>query len=386
MGVEGKQVSTRSKTSPEVIVVGGGVIGTAIAYAFARRGISCLVLEQGIIGQGTSEASAGIVSPPSTSALPTERLELARRSFQAYPWLVAAVQEDSGLDVGYRQWGELLIAETEEQAASLRELAAWQASAGFESKWVDGKAAREIEPLLPEGILGALVADESGSLVVQCLVRALALAAAWRGARVVERAPVTGFEVEGERVSAVRTPQESFAVGQIVLAAGAWTRHLAGQLGRPLPTLPVKGQMTLISSGTTVLRHVLGTADGGGYLAPRTDGFVWAGSTKERGVWDTRVTPAGIAHCLRLVERLSPGLLGGELVCTGAGLRPGTPDDEPIIGPLPGYRNVWIAAGHYRTGVQLAPVTADLVVQGILDRQPDPLLAPFSPARFAQVP
>lgn len=386
MGVEDKQVSTRSKTSPEVIVVGGGVIGTAIAYAFARRGISCLVLEQGIIGQGTSEASAGIVSPPSTSALPTERLELARRSFQAYPWLVAAVQEDSGLDVGYRQWGELLIAETEEQAASLRELAAWQASAGFESEWVDGKAAREIEPLLPEGILGTLVADESGSLVVQRLVRALALAAAGRGARVVERAPVTGFEVEGERVSAVRTPQESFAVGQIVLAAGAWTGHLAGQLGRPLPTLPVKGQMTLISGGTTVLRHVLGTADGGGYLAPRTDGFVWAGSTKERGVWDTRVTPAGIAHCLRLVERLSPGLLGGELVCTGAGLRPGTPDDEPIIGPLPGYRNVWIAAGHYRTGVQLAPVTADLVVQGILDRQPDPLLAPFSPARFAQVP
>lgn len=386
MGVEGKQVSTRSETSPEVIVVGGGVIGTAIAYAFARRRISCLVLEQGIIGQGTSEASAGIVSPPSTSAIPAERLELARRSFQAYPWLVAAVQEDSGLDVGYRQWGELLIAKTEEQAASLRELAAWQASTGFESEWVDGKTARELEPLLPEGILGALVADEGGSLVVQRLVRALALAAAERGARVVERAPVTGFEVEGERVSAVRTPQGSFAAGQVVLAAGAWTGHLAGQLGRPLPTLPVKGQMTLISGGTTVLRHVVGTADGDGYLAPRTDGTVWAGSTKERGVWDTRVTPAGIAHCLRLVEQLGPGLLGGELVSTGAGLRPGTPDDEPIVGPLPGYRNVWIAAGHYRTGVQLAPATADLVVQGILSGELDPLLVPFSPHRFDQAP
>ena len=182
MGVEGKQVSTRSETSPEVIVVGGGVIGTAIAYAFARRGISCLVLERGIIGQGTSEASAGIVSPPSTSAIPAERLELARRSFQAYPWLVAAVQEDSGLDAGYRQWGELLVAETEDEVIPLRELAAWQASAGFESEWVDGKTAREIEPLLPERIHGALLADEGGSLIVQRLVRALALAAASRGA------------------------------------------------------------------------------------------------------------------------------------------------------------------------------------------------------------
>uniref|UniRef100_A0A831WZ49 Glycine oxidase ThiO n=1 Tax=Thermorudis peleae TaxID=1382356 RepID=A0A831WZ49_9BACT len=384
MGVEGKQVSTRSETSPEVIVVGGGVIGTAIAYAFARRGISCLVLERGIIGQGTSEASAGIVSPPSTSAIPAERLELARRSFQAYPWLVAAVQEDSGLDAGYRQWGELLVAETEDEVIPLRELAAWQASAGFESEWVDGKTAREIEPLLPERIHGALLADEGGSLIVQRLVRALALAAASRGARVVERAPVTGFTVEGDRVVALETRQGRYVTGQVVLAAGAWTGHLAGQLGRTLPTLPVKGQMTLISGGATVLRHVLGSADGAGYLAPRTDGLIWAGGTKERGEWDTRVTPAGIAHCLRLVERLAPTLLEGELVALGAGLRPGTPDGEPIIGPLPGYSNVWVATGHYRTGVQLAPATADLVVEGMLCGEPDPLLAPFSPARFVQ--
>ncbi len=375
-----------NETLADVIVVGGGVIGAAIAYALTRQGIACLLLEGGTLGRGASEASAGIVSPPSSSAIPAERLELARRSFQAYPWLVAAVQEDSGLDVGYRQWGELLVAETEDEVASLRELAAWQASAGFESEWVDGKTAWEIEPLLPEGILGALLADEGGSLVVQRLVWALALAAAKRGARVVERAPVAGFEVEGERVSAVRTPQGRYTAGQVVLAAGAWTGQLAGQLGRLLPTLPVKGQMTLIAGGTTMLHHILGRADGAGYLVPRTDGLVWAGSTKERDEWDTRVTPAGIARCLWLVERLAPELMEGELLSMGAGLRPGTPDDEPIIGPLPGYRNVWIAAGHYRTGVQLAPATADLVVQGILSGAPDPLLAPFSPHRFDQAP
>jgi glycine oxidase len=375
-------VRRTSEDRAEVIVVGGGVIGTAIAYALARQEVSCLLLEGGTLGRGASEASAGIVSPPSTSALLPERVELARRSFQAYPWLVAAVQEESGLDVGYRQWGELLVAERDEEATALRELAAWQAATGFESEWIDGKTAREVEPLLPDGVLGALVADEGGSLVVQRLVRALALAAGRRGAQVAERVPVTGFVVEGDRVVVLETPQGRYRCEQVVLAAGAWTGHLARHLGCPVPLLPVKGQMVLVSCGVPPLRHVLGVADGTGYLAPRTDGLVWVGSTKERGEWDTRVTPAGIARCLSVLDRLAPRLREAELVSTGAGLRPGTPDDEPLIGPLPGYRNVWIATGHYRTGVQLAPATADLVVQGLLSGQPDPLLAPFSPARF----
>ena len=379
-------MSTTGERRAEVIVVGGGVIGTAIAYALARQEVSCLVLEGGALGRGASEASAGIVSPPSTRTLIPERLELARRSFQAYPWLVASLQEESGLDIGYRQWGELLVAETEDEAAALQALAAWHAEAGFESEWVDGKTAREIEPLLPDAILGALLADQGGSLVVQRLVRALALAAITRGAQVAEHVPVIGFAVESDRVVAVETPQGRYTAEQVVLAAGTWTGHLAKHLGWPLPVLPVKGQMVLVSCGVTPLRHVLGLADGTGYLAPRTDGLVWAGSTKERGEWGTGVTPAGIAHCLSVLERLAPRLQKSELVGTGAGLRPGTADDEPLIGPLPGYRNVWVAAGHYRTGVQLAPATADLVVQGLLSGQPDPLLVPFRPIRFSPAP
>lgn len=366
----------------EVAIVGGGIIGCAVAFELARKGRRVAVVERGAIGAGASGASAGIIAPPSHKGTPAVRVELTARSLSAYPWLVAVLQDEVGFDVGYRQWGELLVARDENDYTRLRALLSWQEDLGFDSEWVDAAELRDLEPVLPEGLLGAMLANDAGSVNVQRLTRALATAAAGRGALVLEYTPALGVVAGGGRVTGVRLPDGTLPAAQVVLATGAWTTRFGLELGQPLPTVPVKGQMLAIGGLTQAPHHVIGGA--GGFLVPRTDGTVAVGATEEEAGFNTRVTPAGLRALVGLVEALGPGLLGGEVIATWAGLRPGTPDREPIVGLVPGYDNLWVASGHYRTGVQLAIGTAEVLVASLLAGAPDPLLAPLSPARFAQ--
>ncbi|MDI3339248.1 MAG: glycine oxidase ThiO [Sphaerobacter sp.] len=368
----------------EIAIVGGGIIGCAIAYELARKGHDVAVIERGAIGREASGASAGVIGPPSQTDLPPVRVELTARSLAAYPWLVAALQEETGLDVGYRQWGTLLVARDERELARLRALLSWQEELGFDSEWVDAAELRELEPTLPAGLRGALLANDGGSVHVYRLTRALAAAAARRGARLIEHTPALGLTTRGARVTGVRLPAGSLPAAQVVLAAGAWTAGLGQALGRPLPTIPVKGQMLAIGGVLHPPQHVIGGA--GGYLVSRTDGTVAVAATEEYVGFDTRVTPAGLQTLVGLVAALGPGLLQGEVIATWAGLRPGSADGEAIVGPVPGYDNLWVASGHHRTGVQLAIGTAEVLVASLLAGAPDPLLAPLSPARFAAPP
>jgi glycine oxidase len=375
-------MTTRLELYPDVVVVGGGIIGTTIAYALARQGKRVTLLERESIGDGTSAASAGIVSPLDERHHPVELQDLLWRSLRSYPWLIGSLQEETGLAVGFQQWGTLLVAETEAEIADIRAVGTWLEERGFGVEWLDGPTVREAEPLLPVHVQGALRIDEGASVLVPQLVRATALAAQRYGATVLEHTAVVGMETAGDRVVAIQTARERIATAAVVLAAGAWSGQLTAPLGRPLPTLPVKGQMILIDGTTRRPRSIIGAPGVTGYVVPRADGLVWVGTTVERGRWGTRPTAHGLWFCIDTARRLAPALLQEELFCAGAGLRPGTVDDQPILGRLPGWRNVWVATGHFRLGIMLAPITAELIARAMELESEDGIPPRFSPQRF----
>lgn len=361
-----------------VVIVGGGVIGCAIAYELARREVPVTLVERGEIGGEASWASAGIISLPSRPGWRPERIEIGRRSLARYPALVEELEARTGLAIEYRRPGELSIAMDEPHLKAEREVADWQVGLGFRVEELTPAEARRLEPALPRGVLGAWLARDVGALSVHRLTRAYAAAAAGLGATILPETPVGEVRHQGGRVTGVRLVDRELVADTVVLATGAWTRFLGDPLGVALPTKPVKGQ--LLSFAHTPLRpsHLL--TGHGGYVRPRLDGTTLVAATEEEAGFDRRVTGHGTAWLLELTRTLCPVLLEGELVESWTGLRPGSATGDPLIGPVPGYAGLWVAAGHFRTGAKEAPATGELVAGAIVDAVSDPVLAPFAPA------
>lgn len=368
--------------TPDVAIVGGGIIGCSIAYELARRGVAVTVVERGWIGRESSWASAGIISPPSSPDTPEARARLTARSVRAYPEFVAAVEEVSGLDTGFRWRGELTVAGTEEEERELRRLVDFHEQIGFRAEVLDGSDARSAEPILSEIVRGGVFTPEAGNVESYRLTRAVAAAAAHHGATIIEHTPVHDVTVENGRATGLRLPDRTLPAGLVILSAGAWTAEFGVRLGRPLPTLPVKGQMVAIANPPVLPERVIGRVDSS-HFVPRTDGSVIFGSTKEKVGFDRRIVAASTQWSLGFAHELGPRLLEGEIASLWAGFRPGTVDEEPIMGRVPGYDNLWAATGHYRTGVQMAVGTAEVMAASILNGTPDPEVEPFSPARFS---
>lgn len=373
-----------AENSPtDAIVVGGGIIGCTLAYELQKRGVDTLLLDQGPIGREASWASAGILGPPTAASLPPHRGELAALSHGRYDTLFASVSEDSGLETTYIKNGKLLVAWTEPEVEDAQAHITWQRNHGFEGTWLEPDEARELEPIIPEGILGAYHTFDAGAVTLHRFTEAVAVAFRQRGGRIMEYTPATGVLTDGPRVTGVDTPDGSRLAGTVVLAAGAWTRFLGSGIGRAFPTVPVKGQMISVAPGPGMPRpgRVVGNINGG-YLVPRIDGTVAIGASLEYKGFDTRPTPVGFSHALGLINKLAPSLAEASFVTGWAGVRPGTNDDTPIMGPVDGYDGLWISTGHFRNGAQLAPGSAELVASAIVDGETSSLLDQFSLSRF----
>ncbi len=360
----------------EVVIVGGGVVGCAIAYELARRGTTATLVERGPIGREASWASAGIVSLPNRPNMLPERIEITRRSLGRYPGLVDELEERTGVSIEYRRPGEIIVAVDEEQATVERTRAEWQRSNGFAIEDLDLGAARAREPALPSALTAAWYIPDVGSLSLYRLTQALAMAAAGLGATILTGTPVAAIQQRGAKVTGVRLADRTIAADHVVLATGAWTRFLGETADVHLPTKPVKGQLVAFSAPVRP-RHVL--AGHGGYARPRVDGTTIVAATEEDAGFDRRVTGDGVAWLLELTRTICPSLLAGELVESWTGLRPGTDGGEPLIGPVASVEGLWVAAGHFRTGAKEAPATAELVATSIIEGRVDPLLAPFAP-------
>jgi glycine oxidase len=225
-----------------------------------------------------------------------------------------------------------------------------------------------------------VLCPEEGQVSNQLFTLALARALQQRGGRVREQCPALGFVRRDGRVTAVRTPEGEIACDHLVLAAGPWTRPLARKLGVEVPTRPMRGQMLAFGRMVTPIHQpVWGRR---GYVLPRANGLVFAGATVEDVGFRIRTTRRGLAQVRRAAVEIVPQLRHASEHFSWAGLRPGSPDGLPIMGPLPGYENVTVATGHFRNGILLAPITAELLAPAILDGRPSEALAPFDPARF----
>lgn len=366
-----------------VIIVGGGVIGCALAHFLTKSGATVTLLERRRIGQEASWATAGIITAPLAPNVSIARARLEVASAERYRPLVEELRDLTGISVEYNPTGELLVALTDDEAEALHEAIPWQRNLGLLVEWLDGDEARRREPALAPAVRGAIWCPVVASLRGHRLTLALARAAQVGGATIIEETPVEGLITEDHRVVGVRTRSGEFRADATVIAAGAWSGALGEAIGLNVPTRPVKGQMLALADATPPLRHIV--AGGGGYLLPRADGTIAVAATVDAPGFDIRVTTEGLAWLSNLVRTVAPALSSARVVDTWAGLRPDSPDGAPLLGRAPGHDNVWIATGHYRNGILWAPITGELLADAILTGTIDPELAPYDPARFGEV-
>jgi glycine oxidase len=366
--------------SPDVIVIGAGVIGTSIAYQLAKAGVKVAVFDRGDVGGQATGASAGMVQLNPDRTTPPASFALELESARLYPALAAELRERTGMDIGYRPGGLLHIALHEEEEPQLRAHRAWQADHGIAVAWVDAAAALDLEPRLNPAVRGALYYPDDHQLMPRALAQALARAAADLGAVLREGAAIDRLLTAGDRVVGVSLGNETIHAGEVVIANGAWASAWSETLHMPIPVRPVRGQMVALTTLGTGLRHVVSSAEG--YMLTKADGSTYVGATVEEAGYDAHPTVSGIAGLLAVVQRIAPRLADATFARAWAGLRPATSDGLPLIGRLPGWHGVSLAAGHFRDGILLAPVTGELVADVIARRNPRLPLDAFDPGRF----
>lgn len=364
----------------DVAIVGGGVIGLACAWKLARAGARVTLFERGPLAGEATAASAGILAPLAESVTPGPFVDLALAGLRAFHEEIEAIKGDSGLDPEYRRDGVLRLGMDAAAADALREAASWQANARLDLRWLEPRQIATLEPGLA-ACEGGLLSPNEGHIHPARLAAALAAAAAHRGADIREYAPAPLPWVEGGRLRGLRLGDERHGFDRVVLAAGAWSNAWAEAVGVRVPVRPVKGQMILLRAITPPVRHVVFA--GHGYLVPRADGTVYVGATQEEAGFDRRVTAAGAGELATLAGTLAPALAGAEFLRAGAGLRPGSADGLPVLGPAPNHENLLIAAGHFRNGILMSLVTGSIISALATGEAPALDLAPFDPARFA---
>ena len=375
-----------SKGSADVVIIGGGVIGLAIARGLALRGVrDVCVIERATLGTEASFAAAGMLLPQVEADAEDDFFKLACRSRDLYPSFVAALREETGVEVELDTTGTLYLAFNEHDLEEIEKRYRWQARAGLAVELLSGGAAREFEPCISASVLGALRFPNDIQVENRRLLSALANSVNGLGIDVLTETTVESLMIERSRVNGVQTSRGSIRCKSIVIAAGTWSSLLLRSSVLPDPVIqPVRGQMICLESKPQLTRHVLYSPRG--YLVPRQDGRLLAGSTSEHAGFAKRVTAGGISSILQNTLEISPAIATLPVVDTWAGLRPRPADGLPVLGACGEIDGVIYATGHYRNGILLAPLTADLITEVIVAGVASPLLAPFSPDRFSQLP
>ncbi|MER7545941.1 glycine oxidase ThiO [Spirillospora sp. NPDC127506] len=376
----------------QVVIVGAGVIGLATAWRTAGGGAPAkdrtVTLVDPAPASGASSVAAGMLTPVSELTYgeePLLRLGLASRD--RYAGFVAELEELTGLDTGHRTDGLLQVAFDADDLKYLDDLRRFQESLGIPAQALTGRECRRAEPMLAPGVRGGLLAPEDGSIDPRRLTAALLAAVERLGVRLVRRRAVR-IVVEGGKAAGVALDDGTvLRADRVLLAAGPWSGDLEGlPPGTVPPVRPVKGQVIRLRTRVPFLKRTTrGLVKGSSvYLVPRADGEVVLGATQEEMGFDTRVTAGGLWELLRDARELLPGITELEFAEVTAGLRPGSPDNAPVMGPtaLPG---LLAGTGHFRNGILLAPVSADILSAMLLDGPVPEIAAPFAPDRFSEV-
>ena len=368
------------KKTSHVVVVGAGVIGCAVAYELARRGSRVHVIDRREVGQGATQASAGVLAPYITAHAGSQLVELGGRSLDLYDEFVARVVEDSGAAVQYVRCGTLEIACDNAAAQRLQKTARTYRDLGVTSDYLDEKTVHEAEPQLSDAVVSGLAVESHGFVGAADLTSALRRAA---GAYGVTFTPSTSAAKVSSHAEAlqVETPVDIVACDAVVMAAGSWSGQVEAEGEEPVPVRPVRGQLLHLGWPKSPPKRVIWTDRC--YLVPWADGSVLVGATVEDVGFDERATVAGVQQLIDMTCELVPTARKAWFQGVRVGLRPGTPDDLPAIGPSARLPGLFYATGHFRNGVLLAPLTAQLVADYVLDGKRDAALEATSLSRFA---
>jgi glycine oxidase len=363
----------------DVVVVGAGVQGCAVALRLSQAGKDVAVLERSIPGAEASSAAGGILSPGVEAVEPGPFYALCRASLERYPAFARELEVATGLAVGYRDGGTLEVALDDAHARVLAARADRMERHGMPVRVLDDAEVRRLEPGLSPRSRGALFFPDEASVDPRLLARALYLAAHGAGARfrtgqvhriLHESGAVVGVEHESGRLECEA----------VVLAAGAWSALVEGS-GLPRSAVrPVRGQIALLDTRPRLLSRVVFSDKG--YVVPRADGRVLCGSTMEEVGFEKAVTAGGLRSVLELAIEIAPRLAQAPILETWSNFRPASPDGWPVLGAAP-VRGLWYATGHTRNGILLTPITADAIAAAVLGRAPPIDLAPFSVERLA---
>ena len=356
------------KESRDAAVVGAGVIGLACAWQAAQRGLGVVVLERGEPGSGATGVAAGMLAPVGEVAFGEQRLlEMMLASAEAYPDFCAALEAASGVATGYRRCGALHVALDRDEAGELRRRHQLQTELQLDARWLTASECRRLEPALAPSFAGGVHAPDEAAVDPRALTAALLAAIGKLGVEVRTSAAVTEAVIEGDRIAGVRTEDGvELRADHVVLAAGCWSGSASWlpQAARP-PVRPVKGQLLTLRAGGGEMPIERIVASERVYMVPRDDGRLIVGATVEERGFDATVTAGGVHELLREAYRLVPDIAEMELVDAAAGLRPGTPDNMPLIGSG-ALEGLVLATGHYRNGILLAPLTAERVVEHLV--------------------
>ncbi len=378
---------SRSSHSPtptgaaDVLVVGGGVIGAAVALELTRRGVRVTVLERGAAGRETSAVAAGMLSPQAEADGPSPFLDLGLACRARYADWVRSVSEESGMAIDYEPTRVLNLALTPDRVTELKARRDWQLPLGLEAEWLSGAEARRLERILAPDLPGALLLPGEARVDSAALSLALVAAARARGARVEEGVAVTALALADNRVTGVLAGERRYPTGAVVIAAGAWSSRIRGV---PLPAdwvEPRRGQILNVRLRSHTLGHVLYTH--GAYVVPRSGGELIVGTTVERAGFERVTTAGGLRSIVAAVSRYAPAIEEAEIVSVNAGLRPESHDGLPLIGPHGRVDGLVFATGHFRNGILLAPLTGELVAESIVSGRLPDALRPFLPERVS---
>lgn len=367
----------------DVAIIGCGVIGASIAFELAGEKLRVAVFDRQEPGREASWAAAGMLSPAPDSPRDLALVPLGRESLRLYADFVTAVEEASGRSavLSYEGTVEVFVGDNAISDRDRRVAVCHKLGIGIEAASLDD--AVRLEPTAAsDGARAFAWLPEEGTVEPRAQTAAVTVAAQNRAVEIHAGCPVTGLLLEGNRCIGVAAGGDKFLAGRVVFAAGCFASQIgADPLTRYAPTYPVRGQMIALRPSGPMPRRVLRSERG--YLVPRRDGRIVAGSTSENVGFEKRVTPAGMRKIFDAALELCPALADAEVVETWSGLRPGTPDDLPILGPTD-LDGLLIATGHYRNGILLAPITAKLVREWIVNGRTEFDAAAFSPLRFSR--
>lgn len=365
----------------EVLIIGGGVIGLAIARQLHRKGVAKVkILERGEVGRESSYAAAGMLAPNAETDRIDEFFRFCHDSNKLYPDFARELFEETGVDIELERSGTLYTAFNDSDVSEIRRRYEWQKPAGLAVEHLNAETTRKVEPFVSPDVREALLFPNDWQVENRKLLAALRKYAEINRIEIIENTEVVGLINENGKITGAKTVNQKIAARTVIAASGAWTSLLETN-GFSMPRVkPIRGQIIVFQTAKRLFQRVIYSPRG--YLVPRLDGRILVGATVEDAGYEKTTTEAGIAFLRGIALEIAPSLVNLNIAEKWAGLRPFAADNLPVLGAFPGIENLFVATAHYRNGILLAPKTAEIIADKIAGNIESKYLKSFSPRRF----